>query len=101
MKLTYPSEADQLKQMFIEVETKFYSLRKDTSKLLNKVKWRLNAKSDDEEPPDEVLTLEKCNMYTHVCTVEDLSESVVEVKSEIIVHLGELFEAKVPEVFLY
>lgn len=98
MKTTYPSEADQLKHIFNEIEIKFYSLRKFTRKLLNKIKWRLNSKSNDEEPPEEVVSIEKCDMYTHACTVEDLSEPIQEDKRDIITHLGGLLQAKSSEV---
>lgn len=58
----------------------------------------MNSKSIDEEPPEEVLSIEKCNMYTNICTVEDLSEPVQEDKREIIAHLSGMLEAKSSEV---
>lgn len=102
MKSSHPSEADQLKNIFGEVETKFYALKKDTKKLLNIVKWQFNSRRTfDEEPPEEVLSVEKCDMFTHVCTVEDLSEPPAKDKREIITQLSGSLELKIPEVICY
>lgn len=56
------------------------------------------SKSNDEEPPEEVHSIEKCDMYTNVCTVEDLSEPVREDKREAITRLNGVLEAKSSEV---
>lgn len=68
---------------------------------MNNVKWLLNSKSHDEEPPEEVFSVKKYDMFTHACTVEDLSDPVAMDKREIIIRLSGLLEAKTLEVIRY